>query len=139
MNEEQLYGVAVRLSRNYNGRGYHGEIQETIREQGTLMTRECAEKLCAVLKADYPQAHVVPLLRGDRDAMAATSLAELGEAFCLDKLESVVQQSLIQGFGADEILLKCQSTIAEAAAEFAKQQRIQELEAETRRLKAVRE
>src|SRR5258706_15967376 len=120
MNNE-LFGVALQLSQNYNGRDQYGTIQRVMRGQGVLMTKDCAEKLCRILKHDHPGAHVVPLLRGDRDEMAATSLAELGEAVGLDKLAVVIEQCVVQGFSAEEIILKCQNAIESAAAEFAKQ------------------
>jgi len=136
MQEEQLYGVSLGAGRGiYGGRDQHGAIRKTVIGQGTLMNGETAEKLRAILSYEHPFANVIPLQRGDRDEMAATSLAELGEAVGLDKLEVVLQQCILQGFDAEEILLKCRNTIDSATQQVAKQQRIHELEAETRRLK----
>jgi hypothetical protein len=135
--QEELFGVGLNLAQNYGGRDQYGQVKRSIAGQGVLMTRECAEKLCAILRHEFPQARIVRLYRGDRDEISAQTLEELGERAGLDKLALVVHQCLNQGFSAEEIAAKCRDTIDLAAAQFAKEIRIRELEAETMRLKAL--
>jgi hypothetical protein len=103
---EELFGVGLNRTQNYNGRSYHGVIKPAMLGQGVFMTKECAEKLVGILKFEYPEAHVVQLSRGDRDAAAATSLEELGENVGMSKLTAAVHQCVIEGFGKQEIVSK---------------------------------
>lgn len=133
---EELYGVSVGRNQNYNGRDRLGHLQFAPHGGGIFMTFACAQALCNVLRPNYPNAHSVVLLRGDRDEAAFTSVAELGEAVGLDKLAVVIQQCVNQGFSGEEILLKCENTVDAAGASLAKQNRIRELEEETAQLRA---
>jgi hypothetical protein len=134
---EELYGVSVGRNQNYNGRDRHGNLQCAPHGGGVFMTFECAQALCNVLRPKYPSVRPVVLLRGDRDEAAFTSLIELGEAVGLDKLATVIQQCVNQGFSGEEILLKCKNTVEAAAASVAKQNRIRALETEAARLRAT--
>jgi hypothetical protein len=133
---EELYGVAVSWRENYDGRDPNGVLKTTSRFAGVLMTHECAEALCKILKPKYPNVQPVELLRYERDEIAAKSLEELGEAVGLDKLTLVIQQCLNQGFSGNEILLKCKNAVESSEARIAKQKRIRELEAEAASLRS---
>ncbi len=109
---ENLYGLAFSSNANYSGRDQFGRIRTTQNGDGAFMTKECAEQLYQKFvkfknddgKQRYPFLRVVELLRGDRDAMAATSLAELGEVEGLDELSQVVRKLLTDGHSVTDIM-----------------------------------
>jgi hypothetical protein len=99
----ELYGVSFGRQ-NYNGRGPDGQIQVTRFGDGRLMTRTCAEDFVKVLRIKYPQARIVELNRGDKDEMAAKTLADLGEQTPLEVLAQAVRDCVRFGNSREQIL-----------------------------------
>ena len=101
---DQLYGVSLGgANQNYNRRGSDGVIRLTQAGDGALMTRTCAETLVRKFKPKYPKAHVVEVLRGERDELVAESLADLGEVTPLDQLLYAVKSCISFGNTGEEM------------------------------------
>jgi len=102
--EELLYGVAIDLSREYDCRDAHDRVQGTFPGAGRLMTKDCAEQLAARLKlAGFKFARVITNFRGERDEIAATSLAELGEDH-IGTVTRAIKLALENGVSKQEVL-----------------------------------
>ena len=102
--QEELYGVVLDGSKEYAGRDLHGRIKYTVPDAGLFMDRDTAEKLTERLKAaGFKSARVVTMLRGERDEIAATSLAELGEDH-LGTLTRAIKLALENGVSKQEVL-----------------------------------
>jgi hypothetical protein len=108
---EELYGVSFGGRQNYNGRDKNGQIQVTSPGDGRLMTQTCAEDFVKVLRIKYPQARVVELNRGDRDEMAAKTLADLGEQTPLEVLAQAVRDCVSFGNTREQVIIAVETAI----------------------------
>jgi hypothetical protein len=100
-----------RMCENYNGRDTNGQIQITRFGDGKLMTQTCAEEFCKVLRVKYPQVRVVELNRGDRDELAAETLADLGEQTPLETLAQAVKDCVRFGNSHEQILTAVEASV----------------------------
>jgi hypothetical protein len=112
---EQLYGVSFGHNCNYNGRDGNGLLQMTrFGLDGRLMMKSCAEDLCKILQIKYPQARVIELNRGDRDEIAAQSLADLHEQTPLEHLGQAVRDCVRFGSTREQISVAVESSVFKA-------------------------
>jgi hypothetical protein len=107
---EELYGVSFGRH-NYNGRDQNGLIKTALFGDGRLMTQECAEQLWKLFQLKYPQARVVELNRGDRDEMAAKTLADLGEQTPLEVLAQAVRDCVRFGNSREQIITAVETSV----------------------------
>jgi hypothetical protein len=112
--EDMLYGVALDGLKEYVGRDDHDRIQSSFPGAGRLMTKDCAEQLAARLKATgkFKSVRVVTNFRGERDEIAATSLADLGEDH-IGVLERNIRLALSNGVLKAEVLETCNRVTVE--------------------------
>lgn len=113
---EQLYGVSFSPRQNYLGRDKNGVLVfSNFSLDGRLMTRECAEDLCKLLRSKYPNVSVVELLRGEKDELVANSLADLGEETPIQQIKRLVREAVSYGSSREQILVAVESEIVQAA------------------------
>jgi hypothetical protein len=98
----------------YQGRDAQGTIKLTRHANlAAMMNEQTAKRLIEKLKVPYPHSEIASVIRGERDDLTATTLAELGEAPpahilqlpSVAILKQALEQCLAAGVSRKDILL----------------------------------